>query len=350
MCLWTRLPKSSFYLFMFVPALFFAMVANAQEEILPRPAYHAPKAHEAMALDLVATESGWVAVGERGHVLLSSDGEVWEQAEFVPVQSTLTKVATADGHLWAVGHDATIVHSHDGGQTWDLQWFAPELEQPFLDVYFSDRMNGLAIGAYGIYLVTEDGGKTWVELNMADLVTSEAIDWVAIEQKMMAEDPDGMGFDRGCYEFMECHLNAFLKLDDGSYMIAAERGYGFRSEDGGESWEAFRFSYPGSMFGLVEVETGIVAFGLRGQVQHSSDFGETWRLLDSPTQSTLLDGAVGPDGTVLMVGSGAARLRYRPQDDDFELTEDRLGDALAGVAFTESGSVIYAGEAGLSNE
>ncbi len=324
--------------------------SNAQEEILPRPAYHAPKASEAMALDLVATESGWIAVGERGHVLLSENGEQWTQAEFVPVQSTLTKVSAAGGHLWAVGHDATIIHSHDGGQTWDLQWFSPELEQPFLDVFFHDRLNGLAIGAYGIYLTTDDGGQTWQERNMAELVISEAIDWDAIERQMMADDPDGMGFDRGCYEFMECHLNAFLKLDENRYMIAAERGYGFRTFDGGNNWEAFRFSYAGSMFGLVPTADGILAFGLRGQVQYSPDFGDTWQLLDSPTQSTLLDGVVQGDGTVLMVGAGAARLRYDPRTESFELTEDRLGDAFAAVALTQSGEAIYAGEAGLSHE
>lgn len=350
MCLRTHLLKSSWLTPCLACTLFLATIAKAEEEILPRPAYHAPKAHEAVALDLVANESGWVAVGERGHVLLSDDGITWSQAEFVPVQSTLTKVSTAGGHLWAVGHDSTIIHSHDGGQTWDLQWFAPDMEQPFLDVYFHDRMHGMAIGAYGIYLVTNDGGKNWEERNMADLVTSEAIDWEAIEEAMMEEDPDGMGFDRGCYEFMECHLNAFLKLEDGRYMIAAERGYGFRSEDGGESWEAFRFSYPGSMFGLVEVDQGIIAFGLRGQVQYSDDFGDTWTLLDSPTQSTLLDGVVADDGTVLMVGSGAARLRYNPSTGVFNLTEDRLGDALAGVVFTNSGQAIYAGEAGLTHE
>ncbi len=331
-------------------AIGLAQPVNGQDEILPRPAYHAPDATQALTLDLIAIDSGWVAVGERGHVLLSDDGNAWRQAEFVPVQATLTRVTEKDGHMWAVGHDATIIHSHDGGETWDLQWFEPELEQPFLDVHFSDRNNGLAIGAYGIYLVTNDGGETWRELNMADLVVSEAIDWEAVEARYRAENPDGLGFDRGCYEFMECHLNAFLDLGDGRYMIAAERGYGFRSEDSGQTWESFRFAYSGSMFGLIEVRDGILAYGLRGNVQHSSDFGQTWTLLESPTQSTLLGADKANDGTVLMVGSGAARLTYRPELKTFELTEDRLGNALSSVVFKRDGSAIYAGEEGISHE
>lgn len=327
-----------------------ALPADGQDEILPRAAYHAPEATQALTLDLIAVDSGWVAVGERGHVLLSDDGDAWRQAEFVPVQATLTSVVERAGHMWAVGHDATIIHSHDGGETWDLQWFEPELEQPFLDVHFSDRNNGLAIGAYGIYLVTDDGGETWRELNMADLVVSEAIDWAAVEERYRLENPDGLGFDRGCYEFMECHLNAFLDLGDGRYMIAAERGYGFRSEDAGQTWESFRFAYSGSMFGLIEVSDGVLAYGLRGNVQHSPDFGNTWTLLDSPTQSTLLGADKAADGTVLMVGSGAARLSYDPTSNEFDLTEDRLGNAFSSVVFSRNGLAIYAGEEGISHE
>lgn len=344
-----RLKQSSPLLVLCIACLL-PITSFAQEEILPRPAYLASKATEALTLDLMDTGTGWVAVGERGHVLLSSDGSNWSQAAFVPVQATLTRVTGQGGHFWAVGHDATIIHSHDGGETWDLQWFEPELEQPFLDVHFQDRSNGIVIGAYGTYMVTDDGGRDWQALNMADLVTSEAIDWEAIEAEMLAEDPDAMGVDRGCYEFMECHLNAFLDLGDGRYMIAAERGYGFRSTDAGLSWESFRFAYAGSMFGLIEVEGGVLAYGLQGQVQLSTDFGSTWTLLDSPTRSTLLGAAKREDGSVLMVGAGAARLTYRPDSGTFSLQEDRLGNTFASVVFDADGRAVYAGEEGIGHE
>jgi photosystem II stability/assembly factor-like uncharacterized protein len=56
-------------------------------------------------LDVVQAGQRYIAVGERGHVLISRDGIEWEQAEFVPVQATLTRVDFAGGRLWAVGHD-----------------------------------------------------------------------------------------------------------------------------------------------------------------------------------------------------------------------------------------------------
>ena len=339
------------------------------QDLEPRPAVQARLAPEALALDVVQAGQRYIGVGERGHVLISSDGRNWEQAEFVPVQATLTRVAFAGGRLWAVGHDATIIHSRDMGRTWSLQHFEPEWEKPLLDVYFFNANEGVAIGAYGLYMRTSDAGQHWEVLNMADLVTSEAIDWEEVAQ--VADEFDDFGddefddfngfddelydaasdFDRGCYEFMECHLNAFLDLGNDRYLIAAERGYGYRSVDGGENWEAFRFPYPGSMFGLLRVRDGsILAFGLRGHVQYSTDFGNTWEVLDSGLQSSLKGGTVDPQGRPIMVGAGAARLHFDPASGRFQLDEDRLGSTYAAVIFTDDGTMILAGEDGLTND
>lgn len=341
-----------------------------------RPAVRLPRASQSLLLDVVGTGTGFVAVGERGHVLQSADGMTWTQAQFVPVQATLTKLTAVGDRLWAVGHDTTIIYSRDGGDTWALQYFDPELEMPLLDVHFFDRYRGLAIGAYGVYLVTDDGGAHWSRYNFADRVTSEAIDWAAAAESVSAfmaealdegwdddfgtdddwlddewlDDEDSVGFDKGCYEFMECHLNAFLDLGDGRFMIAAERGYGFRSVDGGENWESFRFSYPGSMFGIVAMDEAIIAFGLRGHVQRSDDFGDEWQVLDSPIESSLLAAAWNEQGQLMMVGANAARLSYDPATGRLSATEDRLGSAYAGVLLTDQGHLILVGAEGVKRE
>jgi photosystem II stability/assembly factor-like uncharacterized protein len=335
----------------------------------PLPAYRAPLADTALALDVVQAGQRYVAVGERGHVLLSSDGRSWSQAEFVPVQATLTRVAFAGGRLWAVGHDSTIIHSRDMGRTWSLQHFEPDWEKPLLDVHFFNANEGIAIGAYGLYMRTEDAGQNWEVLDMADLVTSEAIDWddvVAAAEEMDEFSDDEFGdfddfddeyydaaadFDRGCYEFMECHLNAFLDLGNGRQMIAAERGYGYRTTDGGLNWESFRFPYSGSMFGLLSLGDGsILAFGLRGHAQISTDFGDSWEIMETGLDSTLKGGVLINEGGVLMVGAGAARLRFDTRSRRFSLSEDRLGSTYVSVLVADDGTIIYAGEDGLTYE
>jgi photosystem II stability/assembly factor-like uncharacterized protein len=98
----------------------FCLSVGAQE-IEPRPADRLPLASKSVVLDVVRAGQRYVAVGERGHVLISSDGKEWEQADHVPVQATLTRVTFAGGRLWAVGHDSTIIHSRDIGRTWSLR-------------------------------------------------------------------------------------------------------------------------------------------------------------------------------------------------------------------------------------
>ena len=61
-----------------------------------------------------------VAVGERGHVLVSGDeGRSWRQAD-VPSRALLTGVFMHDARLgWAVGHDEVVLRTRDGGLTWE---------------------------------------------------------------------------------------------------------------------------------------------------------------------------------------------------------------------------------------
>lgn len=342
-------------------------VMLSAQEIEPRAAVPAPLADQSLILDIVRAGERYVAVGERGHVLLSSNGREWAQAEFVPVQATLTRVEFAGGRLWAVGHDSAIIYSTDLGRTWSLQHFDPGMEQPLLDVHFFNASEGLAIGAYGLVMRTSDAGNTWDVRNMADLMTSEAIDWdeaveaagehadTEADEVLVPDDANefydaSKDFDRGCYEFLECHLNAILQVGNGDLMIAAERGYGFRSSDRGESWESFRFPYPGSMFGLLPANGGVLAFGLRGNVQLSHSFGNEWEVLDSNVGSTLMGGAIDPEGRPVLVGGGAAVVTYDPLTETFSASEDRLGSDYAAVLFTGDGTMILAGEDGLEHE
>src|SRR5690554_1413571 len=132
--------------------------AAAQQDIEPREAERVPLADESLILDVIQAGEHYIAVGERGHVLISGDGQTWEQAESVPVRATLTRAAYAEGRLWAVGHDTTIIFSNDMGRTWSLQFFEPDWEQPLFDVHFFDARQGLATGAYGLIMHTKDGG------------------------------------------------------------------------------------------------------------------------------------------------------------------------------------------------
>jgi len=79
----------------------------------------------------------------------------------------------------------------DGGATWTQQFNAAAEQRPLLDVLFVDPQNGMAVGAYGAFYETSDGGKSWNP------------------RKVIEDDK---------------HLNAFIRLPDGKLVILGETG------------------------------------------------------------------------------------------------------------------------------
>lgn len=286
------------------------------------------RASQSLLLGITQAGKRLVTVGDRGHVLLSDDqGKSWQQAQ-VPSRQLLTAVFFIDDQNgWAVGHDAQILHSADGGLNWTLQYSDPDLEAPLLDVVFLDAQQGFAVGAYGRLMHTLDGGTHWEDI-------SESLD-----------NEDGF------------HLNAITRLDDGSLFIVGEMGSMFRSADQGENWETLDSPYEGSLFGLLPTgKQGLVVYGLRGHLYRSEDAGDSWQLitLQRPDggrfELGLADGARLADGSLLIVGHGGALLHSIDQGQSFQvrLREDRL--SYAGVAAGADGSWLLIGQNGLHLE
>ncbi len=139
-----------FSISLFLSSILFSFCSYANSQA--STSWQAPLAAQSLLLDIeVIADNKLVAVGEYGHILLSTDGKTWQQAQ-VPSQATLTSVYFLNSRLgWAVGHDATILHSQDGGESWQVQQFLPQLEKPLFDIAFKDEQNGIAIGSYGLF-------------------------------------------------------------------------------------------------------------------------------------------------------------------------------------------------------
>jgi photosystem II stability/assembly factor-like uncharacterized protein len=311
-----------------------------------------PLAPQSLLLDVQYNGGRLVAVGERGHILLSDDlGEHWRQARS-PTRQMLTAVHFPGPQRgWAVGHDGLILGSIDGGDSWVLQRDGlvdqrlynerrrgdleseqqrlrqillgaaeasarsavqarldeleldledleydlahPVFAPPLLDVYFSDELRGAAVGAFNTLLLTADGG----------------ISWTAAGERL--ENPE------------EMHLNAVTGDGRGTLWIGAEGGLMFRSVDAGEHWQALDSPYPASWFGLARApHSGVLlAFGLRGNVFLSSDGGDSWGRVATDSHRSLSGGAflgddyavlVGAVGAVLLSEDGGSSFTSRP--------------------------------------
>ena len=132
----------------------------------PQFAVESPKAASSLLLSVAHAGKRLVAVGDRGHILLSDDdGKTWTQAK-VPTRQLLTSVFFVNERKgWAVGHDAQILVSDDAGSTWTRQFEDLGREAPLLDIWFADEQHGLAVGAYGALLETRDGGQHWEDVS-----------------------------------------------------------------------------------------------------------------------------------------------------------------------------------------
>ena len=248
--------------------------ATVPVSVKPRAAEIMPRASQALMMGVANTGDHLIAVGDHGEILASNDGRNWAQLE-VPVRSPLSAVSFADKQNgWVVGHDAVVLHTGDGGKTWTLQNFQPELEKPFLSVLSIDKDQAYAVGAYGLFYKTVDGGGTWSE------VTAPAV--------------------RGD----ELHLYSIRKLNNGDLLVAGEQGLLGLSTDGGKTWSKQKSPYEGTFFGAVPVGAkGALLCGLRGNAFLTSDVrGGKWQKVDTTAVTSLFGCEAVDASTVAMVG------------------------------------------------
>ncbi len=221
--------------------LFFVSAVYADTTLEPKAAEIMPKAAKWILNDVVAVNGRYVSVGDRGHILHSDDGRQWTQAP-VPVQAMLNRVRFFDGQLgWAVGHDAVVLQTSDGGASWSLIHRDPEWGKPVYDLLFLTPDHGFLVAANSVFKETRDGGRSWELL-----------------------EPD--------FTMHGLHLNTILRLNDGTLVIGGEKGMMARSLDGGETWQQVQTPYAGSFFGMLPFgDSGVFVYGLRGNVYSAAD-------------------------------------------------------------------------------
>ena len=302
----------------------------------PQPAIMSDLASKTLLLDVVTAGDRLIAVGSRGHIVYSDDqGESWTQAK-VPVRQVLTAVYFVDEQNgWAVGHDSLVLHSTDAGQTWELQYRDPALDQPadpdgpgllerpLMDVWFRDTQTGFAVGAYGIFLRTDDGGETWED-------RSDSID-----------NEYGM------------HYNAIAPVHNAGLFMVGEMGSMYSSSDYGDTWETLDSSpYDGTWFGVSGTgQTGqLLVWGLRGNLYRSDNFGYTWEPVEfdgRAPQATLLGGNLSADGRLAIVGAGGVVLTSDDHGHTFEAHTRADRVALATAKRLGDGSLLLVGQHGV---
>ena len=326
---------------------------GAFEDPLDKPAQLSPLATSRPLFGITAAGTRLVAVGQRGHVLVSDDGgQDWQQAA-VPTSTDLTAVQfVTDKKGWAVGHDGLVLTSDDAGATWKKQLDGRQIgpllvsfyekapveeekregllsearfflesgpDKPFLDVFFENEREGFVIGSFNLILRTADGGQTWTpwqdRMDNPRILNLHAIRSIGGEIYVVGE------------------LGIMLKLDR-----AAQR------------FVALPSPYAGSYFGVTGKPDVVIAYGMRGNVFTSRDQGSTWHKVDTGLEVGITGATVLSDGRVAIV----SQLGHLLICDDAVASCRAVAGAqhkpAAGVAESHGGGLVLVGVQGAHRE
>lgn len=133
---------------------------------------------------------------------------IWERVSFDKDIGLKAITCTGPETCWVVGDKSTILHTNDGGKTWQVQLGGdPEAtDDPLIRVFFLDSKHGWAMSPRGKILGTTDG-RTWAELSTVS-GTSDGV-W-----------------------FLSPRVGLELENRDSTSQSTLQR-----SEDGGKSWK-----------------------------------------------------------------------------------------------------------------
>ncbi|MBF0276098.1 MAG: hypothetical protein HQK84_12780 [Nitrospinae bacterium] len=260
-----KAPEKTFFFLLIGVLFFFPLNSYSSQSILY------PLSSSSLLLDIAGEENNFVAVGERGHVLLSNDnGNSWRQVA-VPTNAMLTSVTYKNGEIWAAGHESSIIYSPDAGKTWKLQYHDSKDSTPFFDIFFLNNSHGFAIGAYGLFLKTTNKGKTWERITLGD---------------------------------DDFHLYSMTSSKSGALFIVGESGIIYKSVDSGNIWQKLNSPYQGSFFGILSTIQGrLYLFGQRGNLFTSEDEADSWEKVQTETKASLQGGVSLGNGNAYIVGN-----------------------------------------------
>ena len=348
--MWTNLLKITSQRWLAVVALIFAVialtdVANADTVTgaLDRSSIKLLPTVRPFLLGASQAGARQVVVGERGIVMLSDDGgSNWRQS-LTPVSVTLTSVRFADDtHGFAVGHGGVVLATSDAGVTWERRLDGRDIvkliladaersgdevrimqakrfvedgpDKPLLDLLVLDASRVVVVGAFGIALISEDGGHSWAS-------------W-----KERLDNPS------------ELHLYA-IRARGSQIVIAGEQGLVRLSEDAGKTFSTVTTPYDGSFFTLELVGVSdIVLAGLRGNVWKSEDLGHVWSQMVAPTPASIIASTLRADGAFVLVNQAGELLTER--SGGLRALIDRPLPQLNGVLARSDGGLLLLGQQG----
>ncbi|MCG9127119.1 hypothetical protein JT359_05900 [Candidatus Poribacteria bacterium] len=327
------------------------------------PRYHNSADGLLLGLDFVSNKKGWV-VGENGTILHTRNGGVTWESQSNPTHLLFDICTVSETEGYVVGDRGTILRSDESGFEWKPQ--DSRTPECFGGTYFITPDKGWAVAEAGVILHTSNSGAVWEKQNSnssQDLLTVFFIDeltgWCAGSGGEILHTSNG-GLT---WESQSSGVSAnlfdihFTSRFEG--WVTGIFGTLLHTTDGGNHWKTSKLSqrltdlgensniwfnavyFHGSTYGWV--------VGENGNVFHTNDSGNSWYRQESNTDNFLYDvhfisksegWIVGKDGIVLHTKDSGKNWRPQRTDTRTDLTSIHMYNASNGFVAGQYGTIL----------
>ncbi len=299
------------------------------------------------------------------------NAQVWEYkdsgTDFILLDLSIPpgqdQIAYAAGSQYTVDSEGIIIKTVDGGETWETIYPLSGTVHSFTRIEFVSPLKGFVVGWGNTFMMTEDGGATWVDIaagtdiyyysglnfydenngfamglnlsngldsyitndggitwnlgtnttNMAEFASAYADEdtlfTVGKDQVISKSEDGGENWSvinsgiQGFYNF-----EVFFK-DQNNGIVSTEDGTLLTTHDSGLTWDSFSTGYH-NFYGLNYVGDHIYAAGTDEDVYLSSDNGTTWEMIhNGPPTATFYAIEFFNNGDALICGSQGTMLK-----------------------------------------
>ena len=155
----------------------------------------------------------------------------------------------------------------------------------------------VAVGAYGLYWQSTDGGENWNSSFHDELLIED--DRIFLEEIKQYE-PENYEQEK---QFLLPHFN-HVQVTDNTWVMVGEAGFYATSNNQGKDWQILETEYFGSYFTAYKGKEGVTLAGLRGNAFKTDINLTSWQQLDVPAPATI-NAMIQEDGTTyLFANSG----------------------------------------------
>jgi photosystem II stability/assembly factor-like uncharacterized protein len=245
-------------------------------------------------------------------------------------EALLLDVSTrGDEAFVAVGEYGVIIVSEDGGETWK-QASVPASVM-LTGVYFPTAQSGWAVGHDGLILHSGDGGHSWekqldgYELNEQILAVAESIveqHRAEVEELQAAEEVDEYALEDAEFLLEEAEFMLEGAVDDvDAGPVRPLLGAWFRDESRG------------------------FVVGSYGMLLETTDGGQSWRLVSDRIGSAqafhLNQIVAAPDGTLFIAGESGYVYRSMDSGESWDILQPGYEGSFYGIVIVPNGSDSY---------